>query len=218
MFLNTNRWNRMRYTLWAPLYDHLAGVLQSRRRRSVQLLHLQPGESVLIVGAGTGLDLPLLPRGVSVTAVDITPAMVKRLRRRAGALEIPVDARVMDGQALAFPDGAFDAVILHLILAVIPDPYACIREAERVLRPGGRLVILDKFLPDDRSPSLARRVLNGITRILATDINRQVGPILAATRLRIEHQEPAGFGGLFQLLLCRKAVSDEPGDGATARW
>jgi len=204
MPLNTNRWNRVRYSFYAPFYDVAARTLESRRRRSIAMLQLTPGESVLLVGAGTGLDLPLLPAGLAVTAVDITPAMIERLRRRAALLGMAVDARVMDGQALAFPDSSFDAVILHLILAVIPDPYACIREAERVLRPGGRLAILDKFLPDNQAPSAVRRLANLVTNFVATDINRQVGPILAATGLQVEQQEPAGFGGLFQMLLCRK--------------
>lgn len=204
MPINTNRWNRVRYTFWAPVFDSAGRRLHSQRCRSIQLLHLNPGESVLILGAGTGLDLPLLPACVRITAVDITPAMVERTRRRADALGIRVDAQVMDGQALAFPDGCFDAVILHLILAVIPDPFACIREAERVLRPGGRLTILDKFLPDNQRPSAARRLANVITNTIATDINRQVGPILASTQLRVERQEPAGFGGFLQILLCRK--------------
>lgn len=204
MPFNTNRWNRVRYSFIAPFYDAAARTLQSRRRRSIAMLRLTPGESLLIVGAGTGLDLPLLPEGVAVTAVDITPAMVQRLRRRAALLGMAVDARVMDGQALAFPDGSFDAVILHLILAVIPDPFACIREAERVLRPGGRLVILDKFLPDGQTPSAARRMANLVVGAIATDINRQLGSILANTRLQVERQEPAGLGGFFQMLLCRK--------------
>lgn len=204
MSINTNRWNRVRYSLIAPFYDMAGGTLAPWRRRSIEMLGLEPGESVLLVGAGTGLDLPFMPGGVAITAVDITPAMVERLRRRAAKLGMAVDARVMDGQALAFPDGSFDAVILHLILAVIPDPYACIREAERVLRPGGRLAILDKFLPDNQAPSAVRRLANLVTNFIATDINRQVGPILAATQLQVQRQEPAGFGGLLQILLCRK--------------
>lgn len=206
MSINTNRWNRMRYTLFAPVYDGIAGLFQARRRRSVQLLDLAAGESVLIVGAGTGLDLPLLPPGVAVTAVDLTPAMVGRIQRRAAALGMPAEVRQMDGQALTFPACSFDAVILHLILAVIPDPYACIREAERVLRPGGRLVILDKFLPDGQRPSPMRRLLNLITNTLFSDINRQVGEILAVTNLVVETEEPAGLGGLFRLLRCRRPV------------
>ena len=78
-----------------------------------------------IVGAGTGLDLPLLCPGLQLTAVDLTPAMIRRLTKRAARLELPIDARVMDAHELEFADGSFDVVILHLILAVVPDPVKC---------------------------------------------------------------------------------------------
>ena len=78
----------------------------------------------------------------------------------------------MDGQALELPDASFDAVALHLILAVIPDPVRCLAEAARVLRPGGRLAVFDKFVGDDATPSLPRRLLNLPARWLATDLNR----------------------------------------------
>jgi phosphatidylethanolamine/phosphatidyl-N-methylethanolamine N-methyltransferase len=154
--INTNTWNRIRYTLWAPIYDRIA-AFPTYRRRSVDMLGLAPGEEVLIVGAGTGADLPHLPTTVNLTAIDLTPAMLNRLRARAQALGRPVDARVMDGQALDLPTARFDAVILHLILAVIPDPVACIKEVERVLKPGGRVVIFDKFVPDAEEPGMGRR-------------------------------------------------------------
>src|SRR5208283_1740288 len=123
----TNRWRRITYTLWAPAYDFFAWIFHRRRTRAIQLLALQPQERVLIVGAGTGLDLPLLPSGLLVTAVDLTPAMISRLTRRAAKLGLPIDARVMDAHELEFADSSFDAVILHLILAVVPDPVNSIR-------------------------------------------------------------------------------------------
>lgn len=200
MAINTNRWNRIRYTAFAPLYDRVASF-GTQRRRSIELLDLKPGERVLIVGAGTGADLLYLPAGVEVVAGDITPAMVERVRRRAAGLRREVTAEVMDGQALPLPDDSFDAVILHLVVAVIPDPVACLREAARVLRPGGRAVVFDKFVPDDRDPSVARRALNVVTNALFSDVTRQLGPLLTGTGLRVVHREPAALGGRFEIAL-----------------
>jgi phosphatidylethanolamine/phosphatidyl-N-methylethanolamine N-methyltransferase len=203
MSFDATAWNRRRYTVWAPVYDFVARFGR-QRRRSLALLDLKPGERVLLVGAGTGADLPLIPREVSVLATDLTPAMLARARPRAHA---GIELRVMDGQALDLPDASFDAVILHLILAVIPDPAACLREAARVLRPGGRLAVFDKFLPDGARPALPRRLANTVTRTFFSDINRRVGDILQASGapLSIEHDEPALFGGTFRILLLRKA-------------
>ena len=202
---NTNRWNRFRYSVWAPVYDLLTAATHSRRRQSVQLLNLQPGERVLLVGAGTGLDLDFIPKGVRVTATDITPAMLARLQRRATRLGLAVEARVMDGQALEFPDGSFDAVILHLIVAVIPDPVRCVREAARVLKPGGRAVIFDKFAPEGAPPPLLMRLFNHVMGFLASEVVRQLGPILAGSGLQIVREAPGGYGGWVRLVLLKKS-------------
>ncbi|CAA9349640.1 MAG: putative phosphatidylethanolamine N-methyltransferase [uncultured Gemmatimonadetes bacterium] len=208
MPLNTLAWNRVRYTLLAPLYDAVAGF-RPQRRRSLELLDARPGERVLVDGCGTGADLAFLPAEVHVVATDITPAMVARTARRARALGRRVDARVMDAQALEFADGSFDAVVLHLILAVVPDPVAAIREAARVLKPGGRAVVFDKWVPDCREPSLLRRAGNLVSRVVATEITRKLGPLVAATPLQVEHREPAGTGGFFSITLLRKPASHE---------
>lgn len=195
--LNTNLWNRLRYTLYAPFYDLVAGRLVSGRRRAIELLNIQPGERVLIAGCGTGLDLEWLPRGCHVTAIDITPAMIEKTRARGAALGVEVDARVMDAASLSLPDASFDCVLLHLVLAVVPDPYATAREAARALRPGGRAAIFDKFLPDDAHPSLVRRFVGMATHVAATNINRRLGDLLAGSGLVLEHREPSVFGGVF---------------------
>ncbi len=205
MSVNTLGWNRVRYTLLAPLYDRVAGF-RPQRRRSLEVLDLQPGEHVLVDGCGTGTDLAFIPAGVQVTATDLTPAMVTRTRHRAAILGRPVDARVMDAQALEFADASFDAVVLHLILAVVPDPVAAIREAARVLRPGGRAVVFDKWVPDDVDPSLGRRAANVVARVVATEITRKLGPLAHAAGLAVEQRESMGRG-FFSIALLRRPAA-----------
>lgn len=197
------RWNRIRYTLWSPAYDLVAG-LGRQRRRSLELLALRPGERVLLIGAGTGADLPFLPGGVEALVTDLTPAMLARARRK---LRPGMELRVMDGQRLELPDASFDAVVLHLILAVMPDPVACLRETARVLRPGGRAVVFDKFLRRGARAGLARRAVGAVARLLFTEVNRVLEDLLAASGapLEIVHDEPALAGDLFRIVLLRRA-------------
>ena len=200
-------WNRLRYTVWAPAYDAIARAagFENARRLSIGRLRLASGDRVLIVGAGTGLDLDFVPSNVHVTAVDVTPAMLTRLERRAAGTGRPVTVRIMDARQLAFPDSSFDAVVMHLILAVMPDPERGVREAVRVLKPGGRIAVFDKFLRDDESPSLKRRLFNAIAKPLFSDLNRRLGPLLGGTGLVIEHDEPVAFGGTYRIATLMKA-------------
>ena len=196
----SNAWYRFRYTLWAPHYDRVT-KFHRERRHSVDLLRLQPGERLVIIGCGTGADLAFVPAGVEVLAVDLTPAM---LRRATAHARPGVELRVMDGMALDLPDGCFDAAILHMVLEVIPDPARCLREAARVLVSGGRLAVFDKFLPDGARPGPLRQAGLALLDFVFTSTNRQMGEILARSRapLAVEHDEPAG--GPYRHLLLRR--------------
>jgi phosphatidylethanolamine/phosphatidyl-N-methylethanolamine N-methyltransferase len=211
-------WNRLRYTLWAPAYDLIANAagFDVARRLSIERLRLAPGNRVLIVGAGTGLDLPHLPSHIDVTAVDVTPAMLKRLEHRAASARRSVVTRIMDARQLAFPDSSFDAVLMHLILAVMPEPERGLREAARVLKPGGRIAVFDKFLRDEEEPSLKRRAFNALAKPLFSDLNRRLGPLVAGTPLAIEHDEPVAFGGTYRVVTLIKHDSGSRSTGGAA--
>ena len=131
---------RTSYTLLAPIYDRMvAAATQAARRASLARLPAD-ARQVLLVGAGTGLDFPLLPAGPQYTAIDLTPAMLDRARPRAAARpELAIELRSGDALALDFADASFDAVILHLIVAVVPDAARALAESARVLRPGAPL-------------------------------------------------------------------------------
>ncbi|MBE0489719.1 MAG: methyltransferase domain-containing protein [Halomonas sp.] len=203
---NTTAWNRLRYSLYAPLYDAVADrAFRRPRHASLDQVTWQPGMRVLLVGAGTGLDLPWLPRDVEIHATDLSPAMVKRTERRAEALGMDVQAAVMDAESLGFPADHFDVVVMHLIVAVMPDPARGLAEARRVLRSDGQLCVMDKFQADDRPAGASRRALNALTSAIATDITRQARPLLEAAGFTIEQDTPVMMGTLFRALLARPA-------------
>jgi len=200
MKVNTNRLNRIRYTLYTPGYDLVARLLNKSRKSSIESLNVKPNDKVLIIGAGTGLDLEFLPNDCEITATDITPSMVERMKRRNKKLNLHLQAMVMDGQALDFSDGSFDKVILHLILSVIPNPTACIKEAERVLKTGGTAVVYDKFVRKGAKASLFRRFANLFTNFLFSDITRDFESIASSSGLKVISDVDADLNGNFRII------------------
>ena len=202
--INTNRWNRIRYTFYAPGYDMAARIFSKSRNQSISSLEIQDNDEVLIIGAGTGLDLELLPGDCEITATDITPSMIERLKKRNITLNRNLSATVMDGQALTFADNSFDKVILHLILAVIPNPETCICEAERVLKPGGEIAVFDKFVRKNTKASFVRRAANVLTNAMFSDITRDFESIVQQSHLKVVSDVDADFNGNFRLIKLSK--------------
>ncbi len=201
--MNNNTWNKIRYTIYTPIYDGIAGIFKASRRKSIDALNIKEGDKVLIVGAGTGLDLEFLPAGCQVIATDITPSMVKKIENRKSN---NVETMVMDGHKLDFENESFDKIILHLILAVIPDPVTCIKECERVLKVGGQIAVFDKFVLADHEVSQIRKGLNIISNFLFSDITRKIEEIISHTQLKIISNTAADFNGNFRILLINKPI------------
>lgn len=197
---------RMSYSLIAPIYDAIV-ERPMREARKLSLRALPSGESkrVLISGAGTGLDLHLLPAPHRYTALDFNPAMLARAKPRGK--ELNVDFVLGDSMALPFADAQFDHVILHLIVAVVPEPQRCLSEAARVLKPGGTIILFDKFLhPRQRAP--LRRLLNAVTRRLATRMDVVFEEILGAVQqIEVVSDEPVLANGWFRRIVLKKLLA-----------
>jgi SAM-dependent methyltransferase len=112
-------------------------------RKAIEKLRLRVGDGVLDVAAGAGgATLAIAEMGAHASAVDASAAMVARLRRRAGATGLAVEAQVMDGIALDLPDAAFYAALSVFGVILFPDAAKGLREMRRVVRPGGRIAIV----------------------------------------------------------------------------
>lgn len=147
----------------APAYGTVVGFFDHYGRRLVELAGIEPGMLVLDVAAGRGASArPVQALGAEVVAVDIAPGMVERLRA-AG-----VDARVMDGEQLDFPDQSFDAVLCGFGLFFFPDSVQGAREFKRVVKPGGPVACsmpvktFPEFLTAIRKEFEARAAAGGI--------------------------------------------------------
>ena len=194
---------RLSYSLIAPLYDlAIERPLLEARARSLRDLPADTPRRVLLSGAGTGLDLPLLPPMHRYTALDFSAAMLSRARPRGANLSI--DWVLGDSMALPFADAQFDHVVLHLILAVVPQPGKCLSEAARVLRSGGTILVFDKFLRP-RQHAWLRRALNPLTRRLATRMDVVFEEVLSeAPQLRVVSDAPLLAGGWFRGIVLQK--------------
>jgi len=194
---------RLSYSLIAPLYDWaIERPMREARRVSLAALPNEVARRVLLSGIGTGLDLPLLPKIHRYTALDFNAAMLSRARPRGADLQ--VDWVLGDSMALPFSDGHFDHVVLHLITAVVPDPQRCLSEAARVLKPGGTIILFDKFLRPGQAAPL-RRWLTPLSRRIATRMDVIFEEVLQQVPgLEVLSDVPLMVGGWFRGIVLQK--------------
>lgn len=187
------------YRLIAPLYDlFLARATRKARQRSLSRLPQSGRAQVLLSGAGTGLDFPYLAPCHEYTALDLTRAMQVRSIHRAGGLRMQWVRG--DSMALPFAAASFDHVVLHLIVAVVPQPQRCLAEAARVLKPGGRILLFDKFLRCGERAWL-RRGLTPLIGQLATRLDVVFEDVLASVPgLQVLSDQPELARGWFRTI------------------
>ncbi len=202
----TNEWNRFIYRLWAPIYDETVNRLfMPGRRRALELLNLQAGERVLLVGVGTGEDLLLLPEGVEAVGIDLSEDMLRKARGKLVRCRAQIELIEGDAQGPLVEDETCDAAIFNLVLSVIPDGNECLRATLAALKPGARVVVFDKFLPEGNAVSPFRKLVNVFSTVLGTDINRRLSDVMKGCACEVVHEEPSIAGGMYRVVvLCKR--------------
>jgi SAM-dependent methyltransferase len=127
--------------------DLVTELFDACKHRSMDLLGLLPGMKVLEVGCGLGRDAEALAIRVGpaghVTGADASADLIAQANARTARLGLPLSFGVEDAQALSFADASFDAAREDRMLQHLPDPARAVREMARVVRPGGRVVLLE---------------------------------------------------------------------------
>jgi ubiquinone/menaquinone biosynthesis C-methylase UbiE len=118
---------------------------------------------VLEIAVGTGRNFPYYPAGIALTGIEISEEMLRLARARAAELERQFDLRHGDAQSLDFPDASFDTVVCTFSLCSIPDDARAVAEARRVLRPGGRLLLIEHVRSPSRPVRAVQRLLDPLT-------------------------------------------------------
>lgn len=159
---------------------------------------------VLEVAVGTGRNLPCYPEGTRLTGVDWSPAMLAIARRRAAGLGREADLRQGDAQALDFPDASFDTVLCALGLCAIPDDRRAVTEMARVLRPGGRLLLVDHVAASASALRAGQWLYERITIPLAGEHFRR-RPLTHVRELGFDVEEAERFRlGIVERVSARK--------------
>ena len=125
---------------------------------------IAPGDRVLEVGVGTGINACLYPRDCAVTGIDFSAPMLEKARERFERKGVSnVRLHEMDATELSFADDRFDIVYAPYVISVVPDPVAVVREMFRVCRPGGRVIFLNHFRSKNRAGAWMERVIAPFT-------------------------------------------------------
>jgi len=194
------------YARWAPIYDRTFGAITNRgRRRAVEFMNTLEG-SVLEVGVGTGLALPLYKDTLRVTGFDFSADMLAKAEAKVREMGLThVEAlRQMDARELDFPDASFDMVAAMHVLSVVPEPERVMSEIARVLKPGGYVVITNHFKRERGFLAFLERVSAPFANLLGWHSDFLVETVLREPSLSIAQEGTLPPFGMMTFLVLRK--------------
>lgn len=196
---------QQRYNTFAPLYDPLLNMVEGRGFAEWRRLLWSKveGKKILEVGVGTGRSFPFYPPGATVIAIDNSVSMLKRAKDRAERNNVWVNLELMDVQHTGFPDNTFDTVVSSLVFCSVPDPVCSLKEVRRVVRSGGKLVMLEHVISDKRWLALLMNLLNPpIAALTGENFNRDTANNVSRSGLIVENV--IHLSSIFRFIEARK--------------
>jgi phosphatidylethanolamine/phosphatidyl-N-methylethanolamine N-methyltransferase len=191
------------YARWAPVYDWSFGAFTRRPRHVAvaEMNRLAPAR-IVELGVGTGISLPLYDRKHRVTGIDLSRDMLDRAKKRVveEGLSHVEGLEVMDASALLYPDAAFDAAMAMFVITVVPDPDKVLAEMARVVRPGGRVILVSHFSVESGPRAFVEKHLSRFSSRLGWRPNFPIETVLGRRELKLISRQAVKSFDLFTML------------------
>jgi phosphatidylethanolamine/phosphatidyl-N-methylethanolamine N-methyltransferase len=194
------------YEKLSKVYDLIFGpTLHAGRLVAIERMGIQPGDRILEVGVGTGINTSLYPRNCHMTGVDLSSSMLEKARERV-AREGLRNVRLleMDAQSLTFADDSFDIVYAPYLVSVVPDPVQVAREMRRVCRSGGKIIVLNHFRSANPVLSRLERAISPFTVHIGFKSDLDLPAFLAQAGLEPVSIEKVNAPKIWSLVTCIK--------------
>jgi ubiquinone/menaquinone biosynthesis C-methylase UbiE len=178
---------RRRYDRTSIFYDWMDRMISPELRKKALS---QASGKVLEVGVGTGNNFPYYPPGCEVTAIDFSPGMLARARKKLHLARAPIKLLEMDAQAMDFPDNTFDTVVATCVFCSVPDPVKGLAEVKRVCKPNGKIILLEHVRSESPVIGWLMDVLNPISlHLIGSNINRRTVQNVISAGIQLQKVE-----------------------------
>lgn len=195
------------YARWAPVYDKTFGnITNAGRRTAVDFINSHSAETVLEVGVGTGLALPLYRPELQVTGIDFSEDMLNKAWTKVKDLGLHhvQDLLQMDARHLDFPDNHFDTVAAMHIISVVPEPERVMEQMTRVCKPGGKIVITNHFARQSGLLAGASRLIAPFANLLGWHSDFKIETVLQRPNLTVVERDEIPPLGMMTFLVLEK--------------
>jgi len=169
----------------AGSYDIFNRGIERRYGDYKKELFAKASGKTLLVAAGTGLDFDCFPPGIEITAVDFSPKMLEKAKKRAERFNGRIKVVLADIQQTDFPDESFDTAVTSCTFCSVPDPVKGLREIHRILKPDGRLLMFEHVRPSHPLLGVMMDILNPVVSAFGPNINRQTAENVRKAGFRI---------------------------------
>ncbi len=198
------------YKRYAKIYDFTFGlIINPGRKKVIEKLECKENHKILEVGVGTGLALPLYPKNVHITGIDLSNDMLDIARVRVAEKKLDnVHLEYMNAEAMTFEDDQFDKVVALYVASVVPHPDKLIAEMERVCKPDGELYIVNHFCSTNPFIAFFEGLISPIlTKMFGYQSGVKLDDLVKQTGIEIIEQSRVNFLGNWTFLKVKNTKS-----------